>query len=113
MRSATIATAIQSLSQAQASTILFVTADPTCGDTAFQVLSFLDDEAIEILKFSGSVVVKAQHDQEAVLLETFDTRFVSAFDAQPRLSAEAILFRAGTTVYRIATPATVLAPPAE
>ena len=110
MRSATVATAMQSMSKIQNATILLITADPTCGDTAFRALDFLDDETVEMLKFSGSVVVKAQEDYETILMKAFASRFVSAFAAQQRLGAEAVLFEGGRTIYQIATAGTVLTP---
>ena len=100
MRSTTLAMAIQSLSLAQDSAILLVTADPVCGDSAYLALSFMPEDAVAILKHSGTVVVKAETTDEYLRMRAMTNHFEIAFDDQPRLGAEAVFFQAGTLVYR-------------
>jgi hypothetical protein len=101
MRIANAETAIQSLSRTQNSAILLVTADPTCGDSAFQALDFLPEDAVETLRHSGTVVLRAEGEEEWSELRGMTKSFVTAFEDEKRLCGEAILFQAGTPVFQI------------
>jgi len=101
MRIATVAEAVQSLSRTRQSAILLVTADPMCGSTAFLHLGFLPQDAVATLMLTGTVVLGATSPDEFVAMRDMADRFEEAFDAQPRLGAEALLFHTGTLVYRL------------
>lgn len=101
MRIATIAEAVQSLSRTRQSAILMVTADPMCGSSAFLPLSFLPREAVATLMATGTVVLGATSTDEFVQMRDMADEFEQAFEDQPRLGAEAMLFHTGTLIYRI------------
>ena len=101
MRIATIAEAVQSLSHSCQSAILIVVADPMCGGSAFAPLAFLPEEAVATLMTSGTVVIGATSPDEFVQMRDMADEFEQAFDDQPRLGAEAMLFHTGTLIYRI------------
>lgn len=107
MRTANTATAIQSLSKMQNSAILLITADPSCGNSAFQVLGFLPDGALVTLKFSGSVVVKADTMDEYLELRGMKAAIEDAFESEARLGGEAILLQAGTPVFQLCCEGTL------
>lgn len=101
MRIATTAEAVQSLSRTRLSAILLITADSTCGDSAFRALSFLPADAVATLTHSGSVVIGAESVDDFVAMRDMASAFEEAFDDQARLGAEALLFHSGTLIYRL------------